>query len=130
MSVLIKALGLIFISACLLVFLKNRTSEFSFLITVCAVFSVALYVLLFSADSVQKLKDIMDLNSGGGKYITVAVKALIIAYLAETVADTCRDFGQSALAAKAELAGKCVIFVLTVPLFANVVEVVLKFINL
>ncbi len=130
MSLLIKALGLIFLAALLVVFLKKKGGEFSFLITACAVCIVGVYVILTIGDSVGTLKSLMEQNGQNSDYIIVAVKALIIAYLAETVADTCRDFGQQALASKAELAGKCVIFVLAVPILSNVLEVVLKYMEL
>ena len=54
------------------------------------------------------------------------VKALGIAYISEFAADTCRDFGQSALAAKAEFAGKCAIFILCVPPAISVLEAAFK----
>ena len=130
MSLLIKALGLIFLAALLVVFLKKKGGEFSFLITACAVCIVGVYVILTIGDSVGTPKSLMEQNGQNSDYIIVAVKALIIAYLAETVADTCRDFGQQALALKAELAGKCVIFVLAVPILSNVLEVVLKYMEL
>lgn len=118
------------VAALLIIVLKKQGNEFSFLITVCAVCVVALYIFLFAKDSFSNIKEIMNANGQNGEYITVAVKAIIIAYLAETVADTCRDFGQSALASKAELAGKCVIFVMLVPLFSSVCEIVIKYMNI
>ena len=130
MSLLVKALGLIFTAAVFSVVVKKHSGEFSFLISVAAVCAVTLYIILTAKSTVLKLKELFAVYTGSDEYITVAVKAVIIAYLSSTVADTCRDQGQSALAAKAELAGKCVIFVLTVPLFITVLNAALGFINI
>ncbi|MBP3706722.1 MAG: stage III sporulation protein AD, partial [Clostridia bacterium] len=63
-------------------------------------------------------------------YFLTALKALGIAYISSFAADTCRDSGQTALAAKAEFAGKCAIFILTVPIILNVLEIALEFASL
>ena len=57
------------------------------------------------------------------EYFKVAIKALGIGYITSFIADACRDSGQSSLAAKAELAGKAAIFVLSLPLLISVLNI-------
>ena len=130
MSVILKALGLILVAALFSTVIKKHSGEFSFLISTAAVCAVTLYVILSAKDTVYKIKNLFGSYTGSSEYVAVAAKAVVIAYLAATVADTCRDHGQSALAAKAELAGKCVIFLLTAPLFINILNAALSFTEL
>ena len=62
-------------------------------------------------------------------YFKVALKALGIGYITTFIADSCRDAGQANLAIKAELAGKCAIFILSVPLMLYVLDTALGFIK-
>ena len=80
--------------------------------------------------SVARLKAVFVKMSGAAEFFVIPVKALGLAYITEFIADTCRDFGQGSLAAKAEFAGKCAIFVLCVPAAVSVLEVALKFAGL
>jgi len=49
-------------------------------------------------------------------------------YLSGFISDLCRDAGQTALASKAEIAGKCAIFLLCVPLSVTLLGTILEFI--
>ncbi len=62
-------------------------------------------------------------------YMKTALKALGICYITQFAADTCRDFGQTALASKAELAGKCAVFLLSLPMVTNIVEIAVNMIG-
>lgn len=59
----------------------------------------------------------------------MVVKATGVCLLTQLTADTCRDAGETALAGKAELAGRFVLLALAVPLFADVLELVTALIN-
>ena len=53
------------------------------------------------------------------EYISVSLKALVIGYLSKFAADTCKDCGQTALAGKAEFAGKAIIFIIALPVLVS-----------
>ena len=63
------------------------------------------------------------------EYFKVALKALGIGYITSFAADSCRDAGQSALASKAELAGKCAVWMLSLPLVVSVLKIAVGFIK-
>lgn len=90
---------------------------------------VTLYVLKGVWTPIEYIK--ARLLSCGVKteYFAVALKALGIGYVTGFIADACRDSGQASLAAKAELAGKCAIFILSVPLISAVLETALGFLK-
>ena len=56
------------------------------------------------------------------EYISVLWKALAISFLSTMVADLCRSSGESAIADRVELLGKCEILVLSLPLFKKLIE--------
>ena len=63
------------------------------------------------------------------QYFSVALKAIGIGYITGFIADACRDGGQASLAGKAELAGKCAVFILVLPLIASILETALGFLK-
>lgn len=129
-AVLIKSLAVLIIAASLAVAIGAKKSEYAFLLSLAC--SAVVLIMIFGAVSpyIDRLKTVFYKVSSGAEYFVVPLKALGIAYLTDFVADSCRDTGQSALAAKAELAGKCAIFALCVPSAISVLEVALKFAGL
>ena len=63
------------------------------------------------------------------EYFKVAVKALGLSYVSSFIADTCRDSGHTSLAAKAELAGKTAIFIISLPLLMSVLQIAVGFVK-
>lgn len=59
-------------------------------------------------------------------YLTTLLKILGIAYITEFGAQICRDAGEGAVASKIELAGKVLILVLALPIFAALLEVIVR----
>ena len=63
------------------------------------------------------------------RYTSVLLKALAISLLTQTAADICRDAGETALAAKAELGGQVLLLLCGMPLFeyaASLLEGVIR----
>lgn len=63
------------------------------------------------------------------RYTEVLLKALGISLLTQTAADICRDAGETALAAKAELGGQVLLLMCGLPLFeyaASLLESVIR----
>lgn len=58
------------------------------------------------------------------EYIAAMLKVTGIVYLVQFAAETCRDAGEGAIAAKAELAGRVMILVVCVPVIKAVFELI------
>ena len=56
-------------------------------------------------------------------YIQIVMKSLGIALITQSTADICRDSGEGSFAEKIELAGKAEIFVLSLPLLTELIEI-------
>ena len=84
-------------------------------------------LLLFSALStliplVERVRALFDNSVIDSRYTAVLLKALAIALLTQTAADICRDAGETALAAKAELGGQVLLLLCGLPLFEYAVS--------
>ncbi len=59
-------------------------------------------------------------------YLTLLLKIIGIAYIAEFGAEICKDAGESSIASKIELAGKVTIVFLAVPIITSLLDLVIK----
>jgi stage III sporulation protein AD len=69
------------------------------------------------------------LLSGAGlptTYTQVLFKALGVCLITQLASDTCRDAGETALAAKAEFVGKVTLLILSLPLFEEITGLALS----
>ena len=125
---ILKILSIIIICAILALILKAHKAEYSLFISILAGAFLIIFVGEKLMSSVSFLRSKFEEAQINGEYFSIALKALGIAYLSGFIADLCRDAGQTALASKAEIAGKCAIFLLCVPLSVTLLGTILEFI--
>ena len=124
-----KVLAICIITAVLAIVLKQHKGEYALMVALAGGTVVIFYILKGVLAPIEYINTKL-LNSGvKTEYFSVALKALGIGYVTGFIADVCRDSGQASLAAKAELAGKCTIFILSVPLISAVLETALSFLT-
>ncbi len=126
---LIRILAICLVGAALCVVVKPKAAEYSLLISVAAGVAISLIIILIIAPAIKSFNGLLSSYGMETEYFGVAVKALGIGYLTSFIADACRDSGQQGLAAKAEFAGKCAIFILSLPLLNSVLETAVGFIK-
>lgn len=126
---LFEGLGLCLVAVMLSVVIGDYKKEYSVVITVSVGCIVLVGIIATLREPLSEFLGIIK-NSGiqSGRFL-VAAKVLAIGYITQFIADTCRDFGQSAVAAKAELIGRATIFVITVPLLTELFNIVEKLID-
>lgn len=127
---LFKVLSFILVVCIFAVVLKSYKGEYALLLSLAAVVVILAFVLKSVHPAINRLRD--GFNAGGipSECFSVVLKSLGIAYLTGFVADICRDYGHTSLAGKAELAGRCAILVLCLPLMNSVLEKALGFAGL
>lgn len=124
-----KILSILFITAIISLVLKQYKPEYALFVSVCGgilVLSIAIKNILVPITALSQKIESYGISND---YFKVAIKALGIGYVTSFVAETCKDAGQTSLAAKAELVGKCAIFLLCLPLCFAVLETALGFIK-
>lgn len=120
-------LGVCIIAAALSVVLKEQKPEFSLLISLVA---SAVIVIFLVADVSDRLLEIRNaVSASAASFFLVALKALGICVITGFVADSCRQAGQISLASKAELAGRCAVFILSAPMLISLLNMALGFIK-
>lgn len=117
--IFISLLGVV--AALLASYLRQSRPDFALMIILSA--GVIIFALAIRTIS-PILESISDLSSYAGvsEYFVLLLKALGICYLTKFAADFCRDSGHSAVSTKIELAGRCGVMLLGLPLITNIVE--------
>lgn len=124
---LFKVVGFLLIVTAACVLIKIYRPDFAFALCLAAAAGILIYLLTSVIPAVESIRSAISEVKSATVYFKVALKALGIAYITGFAADVCRDFGQSSLASKAEFAGKCAVFVLSVPLITSILDAVSEF---
>ena len=124
---LAQVLGICIIAAAVSVLLKRYNMEYSLLISLIAGGIVLIMLITYISGKLQELENVA-LKYSAAPFFWVAVKALGICVLTGFIADACREAGQLSLASKAEFAGRCAIFVLSVPMLQSLLDTAYGFI--
>ncbi len=93
------------------------------IVTGLLIFIIVIVKLSAVIDFLQTFSKKADIDS---TYITILLKIVGIAYIAEFGAEVCKDAGESSVASKIELAGKVTIVVLAVPIISSLLDMVVK----
>lgn len=127
---LIKIFAVCLIATVLILLLNQYRGEYALLVSLSTGTVLLLIILAKIYPLTEQLTARMQLNETTASCVKIAAKTLGIAFLSGFVADTCRDFGQSAMASRAELAGKCAIFLLSLPLLFEILDTSVKLASL
>lgn len=121
---LVSLLGVVLCAALLAVLLRTQRPELALCLCLGAGALVVVRLAQQLVPLVSSVRTMMETGGVSGVYLTVVLKAAGIALVTQLTADTCRDAGETALAAKAELVGRVMLLVLAVPLFEQVLSLV------
>ncbi len=123
----ISGVALCLLGGALCVLISGYKPEYSMAIVICIGVIIFGTVIVSAAPAFEELEALLSKTGLDSGYFKIALKALGVCYITSFAADICRDFGQSALASKAELVGKGAVFLLCLPLLRAVAEIALSF---
>lgn len=121
-----KVLGICIITAVLALILKQQKGEYAFLISLAGGLAAMIYIISGIVPQAAAIGMRLSEYGVNTEYFKIAFKALGIGYITSFVADACRDSGQASLAGKAELAGKCAVFLISLPLISGILKTALS----
>ncbi len=124
-----KILITLIIAAVFSLLLRQNRPEFSILLIIITAVISLLLILSTLTEPLNTLSQKLSAHGVELSYFKVALKALGIGYVTSFCADICRDAGQTSLASLSEIAGKCGIFILSLPLVFNIIDLALGFIK-
>ena len=123
-GVLITAVGVLLCAALLATVLRAHRPELALGLSLAAGALVVGVLLRELIPLIDTLRRMLALGGLSDTALSVVLRAAGVCFLSQWAADTCRDAGQTALAAKAELTGRVLLLLLTVPLFEQVLALV------
>ncbi|MBP3390636.1 MAG: hypothetical protein J6L58_02990 [Clostridia bacterium] len=124
---LVQIIGICIIAAAISVVLKEQKAEYALMVSLIASAAILILLVISVADKLLEIRNAV--SSSSASFFLVALKALGICVLTGFVADACREAGQVSLANKAELAGRCAVFILSVPMLISLLNMALGFIK-
>ena len=123
-GVLIAAVGVLLCAALLSTVLRVWRPELALGLSLAAGALVVGLLLKELAPLLTSLRRMMTVGGLSDNALSVVLRAAGVCFVTQWAADTCRDAGQSALAGKAELTGRVLLLLMTVPLFEQVLTLV------
>lgn len=112
--------------ACLLIYLllKSINERFAVFVSIAAALVVLFYVCTKLSSVFVFINHLADSAGVNNEYFTTIIKGLAICYLGEFTISVCKDCGQTGWGDKVELACRCTLLVLAIPLFEDFLNVV------
>ena len=98
--------------------------EFAIYIVIATVIVILILCVTELTAVFQFLKSVYNEMSYGKEYFPIIIKVLVVAYLADFTAQLCNDAGETSIGSKVELAGKIIIFYLSLPILVSILELV------
>ena len=112
------------IAAIIAVTLRPKNAEIALMLGIAATVTVLLMVLSQTTGIIHTIQTIAAAANISGNYLTILFKAIGICFLTEFAANTCRDAGSQSLAGTVTLAGKIMVTVSALPLYADILNAV------
>lgn len=125
---ILQVSGVALTGAILAVVIKYRKPPMAMMLSIAV--GVIIFLLVISkigaiVDVLQQLSERADISS---VYLSTLLKIIGIAYIAEFIAQICRDAEQDAIALKVELAAKVMVLILAMPIVVAVLQALLRLI--
>ena len=122
--------GVGIIAALISIILKQYKPEFGMCVSLIAGVIILLAIIRHISSVLDTIDELINAVSLDAIYGAALLKALAICYITGLAADTCKDSGEAAIAAKIEMAGKLAIVLVSLPLFKGIVDIVTELIRM
>ena len=126
---LVGVVGLLLCAAVLSTVLRSQRPELALGLSLAAGALVSVVLLKEMVPLASSLRRMLALGGLSDASLSVVFRAAGVCFVTRLAADTCRDAGESALAGKAELAGQVVLLLLSLPLFEQVLTLIVGVVN-
>jgi len=110
------------IACVLIVTIRQHRPEMAVILTIAAGVVILSMILIQFGPVVSSVSGLVEKTGVNSAYIVVVIKAIGISLVAQLAADICRDAGEQSIAAKVEMGGKLGIVAVTLPLFADLLQ--------
>lgn len=122
-------IALCILTAVVTLFLKQYKPEYSLVLSAAAGCVVTVMLIAYVSAIKGELSEVFSATGIDGEILVIVFKAMGICYIVSFASDLCKDFGQTSLASKVEMAGKISVVILNIPLIKLIVESALELIG-
>lgn len=112
------------LAAVLSITIKKQSPETAILISITASVLIFIMVLPMLTEAVHMVNHIGTLAGGHTQYISLALRVIGVAYMAELGASVCADAGEKAIATKIDLAARVIILVMAMPIVLDILRII------
>ena len=127
---LVRIIGIALITALTALFLKGTKPELSFAVTVAGAALVLIFIADMLSDTLDVFSEIGEKTGIDNSLVRIIVKIVAIGYLVEFSAGVVEDFGSKSIADKLVLAGKVIIFAVSLPIIKSLLTLIDGFLEL
>lgn len=120
----IVAIGLV--ATILSVLIKNEKPEISMYISLVAGIIIFLFIVTRLQSVIEILSQLANKINIDSIYLSIILKIVGIAYIAEFGAQVCKDAGEGVMASKIEFAGKILIMVMAIPILVSLMDLIIN----
>lgn len=121
--------GLTVVVAVLAVILRHQRPEQALVLVLMTGIVIVVALLEKIRPLLNELSSMLSQSGLSSEYTKILFKGLGVCLITQFASDTCKDAGEAALSAKAELAGRIVILALGLPLFQKIASVAMGLIG-
>lgn len=121
---IVSVAGICITAAVMCKLFSDSGKEYALYIKLAAAAAVMSMIIIFVSPIAETVRSIYSRAGADEEYLTVLFKALGICYITQFTCDVCKDSGENALAAQAELAGKISLMIIALPLFESLSGIV------
>lgn len=128
-EILVTAVGLLLCGGLLTAVLRSQRPELAMCLSLLAGALVVGMLLRQLSPFITSLRRMTALGGVGENHLGVVLRGAGICLVTQLAADTCRDAGDTALAGKAELTGRILLLLLAVPLYEQILTLIVGVVN-
>ncbi len=121
---IVQIVALALVAAILALTLKKYSPEVALIISLAASMIIFFSFMPQLTQAVQTVTTIGKRVNIESDYISIVLKIIGIAYIAELGSQICIDAGQSAIASKIEMAAKAFIIIIAAPIFLTLIDII------
>lgn len=128
-ELLLTAVGVLLCGALLSAVLRTGRPELAVCLSLLAGALTVGMLLSQVTPLITALRRMLALGGVGESHLAVVLRGAGICLVTQLAADTCRDAGDTALAGKAELTGRILLLLLAVPLYEEILALIVGVVN-
>lgn len=128
-ELLLTAVGVLLCGALLSAVLRTQRPELAVCLSLLAGALAVGMLLGRLTPLLTALRRMFALGGVGDSHLAVVLRGAGICLVTQLAADTCRDAGDTALANKAELTGRILLLLLAVPLYEQILALIVNVVN-